>query len=73
MKKMKVLLVASILFSTLIVGPSVGVASESVIDNSQISTFKPIIEWRYKLINGILHKRQFNHSTLKWLGEWVRV
>lgn len=30
-----------------------------------------IIEWRYKIINGKLYKRQFNHSTGKWIGKWV--
>ncbi|WP_265455447.1 hypothetical protein [Enterococcus sp. HY326] len=73
MKKMKILLAASVLFSTLIVGPSIAIASEPSIEDSQISTFKPIIEWRFKLINGILHKRQYNHSKQQWLGEWVRV
>ena len=28
------------------------------------------IKWYYKLIDGKLYQRQFNHTTGKWLGEW---
>ncbi len=31
-----------------------------------------VLEWRYKLENGVMYKRQFNRSTGKWVGSWVR-
>lgn len=72
MKKMKFFLAASILFSTLVVSPSLSLAAEPILDDSSISTFKPIIEWRLKIINGYLYKRQYNHSKQQWIGEWIK-
>lgn len=28
------------------------------------------IEWRYKVIDGRLHRRQYNISRQYWIGEW---
>lgn len=28
-------------------------------------------EWRYKTINGALHKRLYNLSTNEWVGDWI--
>lgn len=33
----------------------------------------PIIEWRYKFIDGKLYKRQYNCSAQEWIGEWQLV
>lgn len=30
------------------------------------------VRWRYKTIDGVLYKRQYNYSKEKWLGKWVR-
>lgn len=30
------------------------------------------IEWRYKIINGVLYKRQYNTTTKKWIGNWIK-
>lgn len=30
----------------------------------------PIIEWRYKVVNDKLYRRQYNCSTQEWIGEW---
>ena len=38
-----------------------------------ISTRKNDIRWKYKIINGILYKRQFNYTTRKWIGKWIKV
>lgn len=32
----------------------------------------PVIVWRYKKINNVLYKRQYNQSTKKWIGLWIR-
>ena len=29
------------------------------------------IRWRYSVINGKLHKRLYNFSTKKWIGDWI--
>lgn len=31
------------------------------------------IEWRFKVIDGVLYKRQYNTSTKEWIGDWIRV
>ena len=30
------------------------------------------IQWKYKMINGVLYKRQYNYTTNKWIGNWVK-
>lgn len=40
-------------------------------DNSlTITPFADITGWRYKTINGRIHKRLYNYSKQKWIGEW---
>ena len=29
------------------------------------------IEWRYKIIDGVLYKRLYNYSKDEWIGDWV--
>lgn len=33
----------------------------------------PIIEWRYKNIDGKIYRRQYNCTTQEWIGEWELV
>ncbi len=40
-------------------------------NDSGIITHSDGIEWRYKLINGKLYKRQYNVTTKKWIGNWI--
>lgn len=40
-------------------------------NNNEIITYADGIEWRYKLINGKLYKRQYNATTKKWIGNWI--
>lgn len=42
-------------------------------NNNEIITYTDEIEWRYKSINGKLHKRQYNKTTKKWIGNWIPV
>lgn len=30
------------------------------------------IRWRYKSINGVLYKRQYNYTAKIWIGKWVK-
>ncbi len=32
-----------------------------------------IIEWRYKVVDGKLYRRQYNCTTNKWIGKWELV
>lgn len=27
--------------------------------------------WKYKVINGVLHKRLYNQVTNQWIGDWI--
>lgn len=38
-----------------------------------ISPKADIIEWRNKIVNGKLYKRQYNCTTQKWIGDWILV
>lgn len=40
-------------------------------NSSEIITYSDNIEWRFKLINGKLYKRQYNKTTKKWIGNWI--
>lgn len=37
---------------------------------TQVSSRKPKIDWRYKIEDGKLYRRLYNYSTQKWVGEW---
>ena len=50
---------------------AVAVRASSNDNNDEIITYSYDIEWRYKLINGKLYKRQYNHTTKKWIGNWI--
>lgn len=32
----------------------------------------PVIEWVYKVENGVVYRRMYNHSTGEWIGDWIR-
>ncbi|WP_461218683.1 hypothetical protein [Lapidilactobacillus salsurivasis] len=32
-----------------------------------------VTKWRYKTVNGIIYRRQYNVTTDSWIGKWVRV
>ena len=35
-----------------------------------IAPHSDMIEWRYKLIDGVLYRRLFNYTQECWVGEW---
>lgn len=39
---------------------------------SAISPYNTDIRWKYKVMNGVLYKRQYNYTTNKWIGDWVK-
>lgn len=42
----------------------------SITDHAEVTPFAPIIDWRYKVVDGKLYRRQYNYSTQQWIGEW---
>lgn len=38
-----------------------------------VSPLSPKIDWRYKVINGILYKRLYDYTNKRWIGNWIRV
>lgn len=47
--------------------------SSSEINSSEIILFSDKIKWRYKYINNVLYKRQYNYTKKKWIGDWIKV
>lgn len=45
-------------------------AQECIQENQTISPRSDIIDWRYKVVDGYLYRRQFNYSKEVWIGEW---
>jgi len=37
-----------------------------------ISPLADDIRWRYKIVNGVLYKRQYNSITKEWIVKWVK-
>lgn len=31
------------------------------------------IGWRFKIVNGVLYKRQYDYTRKQWIGDWIRV
>ncbi|MRI82424.1 hypothetical protein GIY11_10425 [Aerococcaceae bacterium DSM 109653] len=48
-------------------------AQSILVDNNIVEPFANAIEWRYKIINGVLHRRLLNVSTDTWIGVWEPV
>lgn len=42
-------------------------------DYSSLVPFADIIEWKYKIEDGKMYKRLYNHTKQEWIGEWILV
>lgn len=40
--------------------------------SEQVMPMADNIVWKYKMENGIMYKRQYNYTTKKWIGSWIR-
>ena len=49
---------------------SLSIAPIKAAQATTITPRAPIIEWRFKAVDGKLYKRQYNCSTQEWIGEW---
>lgn len=45
----------------------------SLYQNENLSLRQHRLEWRYKVINGVLYKRLYDHSINNWVGNWIKV
>lgn len=39
---------------------------------SEVTPFTSDIGWKYKVINGVLYKRQYDFTRKQWIGNWIR-
>ena len=74
----KLLKILIVLFMAVVISGGIGIpayAQASLIDSGTISVspLADIIEWRYKVENGLLYKRLFNYTTEQWVGYWILV
>lgn len=67
MKKKFFYLVLSVLVATSTV-PCFESYANTAVEFSQARA--DIIEWRYKIENNKLYRRQYNYSKQEWIGEW---
>jgi hypothetical protein len=66
LKKTGFILAASVVLGTCAISPLQAFASATAITQPRAE----IIEWRYKVENNKLYRRQYNYSTNEWIGEW---
>lgn len=57
----------------LMIQPVTTLATEKTNEEVIMEPYADDIRWRYQMINGVLHKRQYNYTKEKWLGSWVPV
>lgn len=74
----KLLKIFAVLLIWTIISGSIGVqayAYSPMADNNTTSNIPraDIIEWRYKVENGKLYKRQYNCTRDEWIGNWILV
>lgn len=65
-KKAGFIMAASLVLGTCAVAPLQTFASSVEIAQPRAQ----IIEWRYKVENNKLYRRQYNCSTNEWIGNW---
>ncbi|MGF0033933.1 hypothetical protein ACQRBN_13370 [Bariatricus sp. SGI.154] len=74
--KIKLHLIACAFLISLFVSTPAYAESISSISNTTSSasvTRKDDIRWRYRVIDGVLYKRQYNYSRGEWIGKWIKV
>jgi len=40
---------------------------------TEISPRANDIGWKFKIVNGVLYKRQYDYTRKQWIGDWIRV
>lgn len=72
MKTKKILILLFILLLTTTITQPISLINNN--NNTNIYTTLAVkYEYRYKVINGILHKRSYNTTTKKFEGDWIPI
>lgn len=72
MKTKKILTLLFILLLTTTITQPISLINNN--NNTNIYTTLAVkYEYRYKVINGILHKRSYNTTTKKFEGDWIPI
>ncbi len=65
-------LITSLFLCANIHSTSAAVIGSNIPSSSLTAPQSDNIQWKYKMINGVLYKRQYNYTTNKWIGSWVK-
>ena len=72
MKTKKIITILFILLLTTTITQPISLINNN--NNTNIYTTLAVkYEYRYKVINGILHKRLYNTTTKKFEGDWIPI
>lgn len=72
-KLIKMFTISFIILTTIFTANDSVSAQSIIADNNIVEPFANAIEWRYKIINGVLHRRLLNVSTDTWISVWEPV
>ncbi len=60
-----------LLISTLIISNTSQVLAYQECSEREVSLFAEEVEWYYKKIGGIMHKRLWSSTYGRWLTDWI--
>lgn len=73
MKTKKILTLLFILLLTTTITQPISLINNNNNNTNIYTTLAVKYEYRYKVINGILHKRSYNTTTKKFEGDWIPI
>ncbi|CAI3498139.1 hypothetical protein AA988_05095 [Enterococcus cecorum] len=73
MKTKKILTLLFILLLTTTITQPISLINNNNNNTNIYTTLAVKYEYRYKVINGILHKRLYNTTTKKFEGNWIPI
>lgn len=76
MKTKKILTLLFILLLTTTITQPISLINNNNNNNNNTNIYTTLAvkyEYRYKVINGILHKRSYNTTTKKFEGDWIPI
>lgn len=65
-------IISLISFSSMVVNAQSQLTTITTESYRKVSSRATIMEWRIKIVNRITYKRLFNHTTQKWVGNWIK-
>ena len=68
----KIMIMLALITSTNIITPVLANGTEVTTDIYVTMPFQEKLVWKYKVINGRLHRRLWNQTLNKWVGDhWI--